>query len=604
MLSKFKFAAAIICSMALSFTACDNSAESEISENPSKPAITDSEAVSSDAAVLAITFGASDSADSVTTSLTLPASGINGTTITWTSSDSSIIEKNGAVTRPAFGTGDTVITLTATVSRGDEATTVSFTLTVKEAAPTDAEAVSEDAEKTVIRYSEGDDSSSITSSIVLPESGANGTSITWTSSNSSVIAQDGTVIRPYTDGSDTEVTLSATVSKGDESTSSAFTVTVKGLHWSSAEVLFDNGYNAYRPEVAFDGTGNAICVWHLNNESSYGSIYAKRYNASEGAWESDDTLLETSDENATYPKIALDNEGNAICVWRQHEGLNIYSIYAARYSSSEGTWSTAELLENTDESTDYPTIKFDRNGNAICTWRGGDYASLKIYANIFNASDKSWKGAEVLDSDNYVYDNLQISLDSNGDAVCYWITMDPDSTEGHFFMNVYSQKYNSSEQAWDKKTLLFTGAENAYISPLGIYKNGNILCPYIVYSEDYSSVNYYVSLYSRIDDTWTEPSLVENNFGEGRNFGYQLALDADEKIICMWEQYNAVNGYDIYVSRYNLTIGALDGRTRVGPSNGPSDPKFAFDNNGNAFCVWQYNPGSGTRIYISRLNNQ
>ncbi|MDR1643241.1 MAG: hypothetical protein LBT59_26400, partial [Clostridiales bacterium] len=67
--------------------------------------------------------------DSVAFDLTLPISGANGTTITWSSSGSAISE-TGVATRPDSGSGDAIITLEAVISKGAYSENVVFSLTV------------------------------------------------------------------------------------------------------------------------------------------------------------------------------------------------------------------------------------------------------------------------------------------------------------------------------------------------------------------------------------------------------------------------------------------------------------------------------------------
>lgn len=67
---------------------------------------------------------------SVKGNLTLPTEGKRGTTITWKSSDTSVVEDDGTVHR-APGT-DKSATLTATITRGSESATKDFTITVAE----------------------------------------------------------------------------------------------------------------------------------------------------------------------------------------------------------------------------------------------------------------------------------------------------------------------------------------------------------------------------------------------------------------------------------------------------------------------------------------
>jgi len=66
--------------------------------------------------------------------VTLPVSGTQGTQISWSSSQPSVISNTGTVTRPAAGKGDAKVTLTATITNGSAKKTKSFKLTVAEKA--------------------------------------------------------------------------------------------------------------------------------------------------------------------------------------------------------------------------------------------------------------------------------------------------------------------------------------------------------------------------------------------------------------------------------------------------------------------------------------
>ncbi|MCC2592432.1 family 43 glycosylhydrolase [Tessaracoccus sp. OS52] len=62
--------------------------------------------------------------------IALPTVGTQGSVIAWSSSDEATISGSGAVTRPEAGQPDAVVTLTATVTNGDESGTRSFTVLV------------------------------------------------------------------------------------------------------------------------------------------------------------------------------------------------------------------------------------------------------------------------------------------------------------------------------------------------------------------------------------------------------------------------------------------------------------------------------------------
>ena len=68
---------------------------------------------------------------SVKNDMTLPTEGASGSTITWSSSDESVLASSGKVTRPAAGSNDADVTLTATISYGGYSREKSFSVCVE-----------------------------------------------------------------------------------------------------------------------------------------------------------------------------------------------------------------------------------------------------------------------------------------------------------------------------------------------------------------------------------------------------------------------------------------------------------------------------------------
>lgn len=163
--------------------------------------------------------------------LKLPSLGQYGSSISWASSNTAIVNINGTVTRPAYIEGDQTVTLTATISKGAASRVKTFTLTVKAMERPDEHRVAADSlwlTQTLI-LKENSASDQIISDLFLPVEGENGSSISWVSSNTSVVNSNGKVTRPsYTEGDQT-VTLTATISKGAANAEKTFVIVVKAL---------------------------------------------------------------------------------------------------------------------------------------------------------------------------------------------------------------------------------------------------------------------------------------------------------------------------------------------------------------------------------------
>ena len=148
--------------------------------------------------------------------------------VTWGSSNINVINPfSGQVKRPVYTDTDKAVTLTATLTKGTSVNTKSFSLTVLKEQKSDTQSVDDALTILVINDLLGSNvvSTSITSDLVLPSIGIDGTLIAWSSSNKSVIETSGSVIRP---GFDTSVTLTANAKKGVISKTKQFTFIAKG----------------------------------------------------------------------------------------------------------------------------------------------------------------------------------------------------------------------------------------------------------------------------------------------------------------------------------------------------------------------------------------
>jgi len=184
--------------------------------------LTSAQAVATDKAALAIGYASGDASSSVTKNLTLPTSGAEGTTISWTSSNPAVVTTAGVVNQPV--TADASVTLTATITVGTTSDTKTFPLTVK-AQMTDAEAVAAAKAALAIGYASGDSASSVTNNLTLPATGLDGSTISWASSDPAVVTTAGVVNQPLT--GDASVTLTATITVGAASDTKTFPLTVK-----------------------------------------------------------------------------------------------------------------------------------------------------------------------------------------------------------------------------------------------------------------------------------------------------------------------------------------------------------------------------------------
>ncbi|WP_159888600.1 LamG-like jellyroll fold domain-containing protein [Paenibacillus puerhi] len=184
----------------------------------------------SDAAIVAQDKEALSLGDTsaVISNLSLPAAGGFGSTITWSTSDASVITHTGVITA---GASDQTATLTATITKGAVTDTKTYTVTVKSNNSATTVFLQNEASKLAIR-----DASAILGHLTLPLTSEAGATIAWSSDKPNVIDTAGKTNPGYDptppglvtrQSADTQVNLTATLTYNGQSLQRTFPVTVK-----------------------------------------------------------------------------------------------------------------------------------------------------------------------------------------------------------------------------------------------------------------------------------------------------------------------------------------------------------------------------------------
>ncbi len=186
------------------------------------------------------------------------------------------------------------------------------------------------------------DSLAVTSNIELQLAGLHDAVISWSSSDTSVVANDGTVTRPAIDAGDASVVLTATVTIGDETLTKEFTIKVLEAVPTSAVTIavFNSDTTAVGDTVEitgivtgtivgkgfhiYDGTGHTYvyegieCVYAIGDELTVSGEKKIYYNITEVVEVTSITVVSTGNalpafEETTIADIYLeDNEDTDI----------------------------------------------------------------------------------------------------------------------------------------------------------------------------------------------------------------------------------------------------------------------------------------------------
>jgi hypothetical protein len=194
--------------------------------------------------------------------------------------------------------------------------------------------------------------------------------------------------------------------------SSRFTTSGSAASWDTPS-LIETGTGAVSGvEVAVNAAGTTIAIYGQSDGVRI-NLWANRY--LNGAWGTPE-LIETNNATDVHDfDLAIDSQGVAIAVWRQHDGTR-ENIWSNRGSS--GVWGTAELLETGSGTAFAPLIVMEPSGIAVAMWAQENGANRETIANRF--ASNAWGGIRVLDPTGSQIRNA-VGFDATGRAHASWV---------------------------------------------------------------------------------------------------------------------------------------------------------------------------------------
>jgi uncharacterized protein YheU (UPF0270 family) len=189
-----------------------------------------------------------------------------------------------------------------------------------------------------------------------------------------------------------------------------------GGTWSGAVDLSVAGRDAVEPQVAIDGSGNAVAVWSRSNGSDF--IVQSSTRAGGGPWSSPPTDLSTAGGPAGEPQVAIGTSGEAVVVWSRGDGANLVVQSAAR--AAGGPWSEAVDLSTAGSDSQEPQVTLAQGGEAVAVWARDATGFSTIAQAALRPPGGSWSAASDLSSGGSIAEAPQVAVDRAGEAVVVW----------------------------------------------------------------------------------------------------------------------------------------------------------------------------------------
>jgi len=125
--------------------------------------------------------------------------------------------------------------------------------------------------------------------------------------------------------------------------------------------------------VALDSKGRGLLVMALRDQGLFPGVVDERVWAKRieflGNTIGSSQLIENGEGYASSPRVVVNNRGEGIAVWRQHDGKRNNS-WVNRFDVNTNEWGVPQLLETINQGASLlPVVTISRTGRGLAVWR-------------------------------------------------------------------------------------------------------------------------------------------------------------------------------------------------------------------------------------------
>lgn len=364
-----------------------------------------------------------------------------------------------------------------------------------------------------------------------------------------------------------------------------------------AEFISPDGQDAGIPQIAMNANGEAVIVWEESNGAVL-QIYRSEYR--NGSWDDptdlvNDSITPDSTTAAANPRVALNDNGEAVIVWEQPI-LGISHILRSEYR--DGLWNLVDIASPDGQGASSPRVALNNNGEAVIVWTQiSDLEKIEVFRSEYR--NGAWTDPTDL-SDNISPDGQpvmdpQVALSDNGDAVIVWTQSDGAHSQ------IFRSEFRNGD--WDDPESLSDNIspDGAFAQTPQVHMNadGDTLIVWV--QSDGANPQLFRSEYR--NGVWTDPASLTDNFTPdgGAVLDFQSALNGLGEAVIAWQQFDGGRN-QIFRSEYRGGDWSDPANLpdNISPSQTPSDPpQMALSDNGDTVIVWRQNDNMFFQIFRS-----
>jgi len=359
--------------------------------------------------------------------------------------------------------------------------------------------------------------------------------------------------------------------------------------WTHPANLTDNispdGQPAKNPQMAINSTGIGLVVWE-QSDGANSLIYKAEF--VNGAWTKTKVTDHISPEggDAYYPRVAINDNGDAIIVWVQHDGAN-YRIYKSERNNWIWTHPVGldDSISPAGTDANYPRVAMNTSGDAVIVWEQSDGAFYQIFKS--ERTNGLWihPGAASVnispDGQNAYYP--VVSMDESGDAIVAW--EQSDGANWQIFKS--ERRYGMWVNPLSIGDNISPNFEDAYYPQTAMNDSGQAIITW----EQRDGFRYQIFMSVFSNGAWVHPAGLTDNISPDAGNAYypQVALNDSGNAVITWEQELDSGIVRIYKSELRNKIWTHPGSITDSISVADTSawlPQVAIDNKGNSIIGW------------------
>ncbi len=189
--------------------------------------------------------------------------------------------------------------------------------------------------------------------------------------------------------------------------------------WGDGGVIDDyQGADVMEPDVATGPNGDFFLVASQRAGGSGVAVLAFRYDAAANLLQSVRSPDGGSLVSVQAPQVALDGSGNALVVWQENDGAQV-NVTARWYMPGTGWTASPFIIDTLSLPVGKPSVVVDGGGRATVTWLQDDGVASSVFTRPY-ALPGGWGPVAALDTLNTRAQDNALAIDAAGNVMAMW----------------------------------------------------------------------------------------------------------------------------------------------------------------------------------------